>query len=104
MLSNPAVAHGAQVVNASGTFGEDDHPQRDNASDQRHRCSYPEHSALSTVKRSPSSRFTIPLVTLSISRSTHRQIRGRSDCCPHVPAMPTLKPFDITTDELDSVA
>jgi hypothetical protein len=45
MLGNPAVGYGAKVVNVSGTFGEDDH-QRDNASDQRYRCSYPKHSAL----------------------------------------------------------
>src|ERR1700694_5443468 len=47
MLNNPVVAHAAKFVNVSGTFGEDDHHQRDNASDQRHRRSYPEHSALS---------------------------------------------------------
>jgi hypothetical protein len=47
MLGNPAVGYGAKFVNVSGTFGEDDHYQRDNASNERHRRSYPEHSAFS---------------------------------------------------------
>jgi hypothetical protein len=44
MLCNPLNAHRAEIV--SGRLGEDDNPQRDKTSDQRHRCSYPEHRIL----------------------------------------------------------
>jgi hypothetical protein len=59
MLGNPAFGYGAKFVNVTGTSGEDDHHQRDNASDQRYHHSYPEHSALS-MRRSRSGRLTMP--------------------------------------------
>ena len=59
MLGNPVVAHEPKFANVSRTLGEDDHHQGDNADDQCHRRSYPEHSALS-VKRSVSGRLTMP--------------------------------------------
>lgn len=53
MLGNPAVAQGTKFVNVGGTFGEDNHHQRDNASHDRHHRSYPSHSAVSVKHRGP---------------------------------------------------
>jgi hypothetical protein len=50
MLGNPVVAHGAKFVNVNVTVCANDHQQRDSASDQRYRRSYPEHSALSASR------------------------------------------------------
>jgi hypothetical protein len=48
MLGNPVVADGAELVHAHVTRSrKNDDQQRDNASNQTYRRSYPEHSALS---------------------------------------------------------
>jgi hypothetical protein len=52
------VAHGPKVTDVSRTLDED-RRQRDNTSDERHRRSYPEHSALS-VGRSVFGIITMP--------------------------------------------
>ena len=85
MLSNPLIAHGAKFVNVSRTFGEDDHHQRDHASDQRHRRSYPEHSALS-VKHDPvrvpaASRYLLGMrVDSEVRLRGMRMMTGREAC------------------------